>query len=302
MNTDELRLFLVLMSERSVSRAAERLGISQPAASHGLARLRVLFDDPLLLRSGNRLAGTPRALELEPEVRRLVGDWERLVAPLRTFDPARDARTFVVTATEYAETLVVPAMLRRLRAGAPNVRIEVRAPDPARASDLLANGELDLRIAWITSPAPSLRAMQLFEDRLVCIVDQGHPSVHGRITLEQFTALPHARTLGTHHTTSIRVVDEAVARLGRRLAQSFLVQHFSTIPAMIVGTDVVATLPRTRAMEFAARYPLQVLDPPLRLPRVRYAAYWHERSHNEPAHRWLRQQLREVAREVQPRG
>lgn len=300
MNTDELRLlrvFLVLMSERSVSRTAARLQLSQPATSHLLARLRRLFGDPLLLRSKNTLAATPRALDLEIQVRRLVEGFDSLVASSAPFDPATSRRTFVLTAPEYGETMLLPHLIGRLRVEAPNVRVEVHAPDPDRAYDQLANGTIDLRIAWLRSPSPTLRSMHLLDDRLVCIADARHSLVRGELTLEQFLSLPHARTLGTSHATTVRVVNEAVAKLGRRLERSFLLQHFPTVPATLKGTDIIATVPLRQAREFAERQPLQILEPPIPLPPVRYSAYWHERSHSDPGHRWLRRMIQRSAKE-----
>ncbi len=298
MNTDEVRLlrvFLVLMAERSVSRAAQRVGMSQPAVSQALARLRRLFNDPLLLRSNRLLSSTARAVELEKGVRKLVEDYDRLVANVEPFDAATSARTFVFTAPEFGERRLVPQLFRRLRSEAPHIRVEVRAPDPERAFEMLEAGEVDLRIAWLTQPMASLRSMQLFQDRMVCIADARHPTLRGELSLAQFLTLPHARTLGTTHATSIRVVDEALARHGKKLERSFLVQNLHTIPTTLGGTDMIATLPLSQALAFAEQYPLQILEPPLRLPRVRYGAYWHERSQKDEGHRWMRQRVQEAA-------
>ena len=289
-----LRVFLALMGEHSVSKAALRLGMSQPAISHALARLRQLFGDPLLLRSSRWLTPTARALELEKKARRLVEDYDSMVAPVAPFDPASSTRTFVLTAPEFGERMLVPRLFRRLRAEAPHIRVEIRAPNPDRAFEMLESGEVDLRIAWLTRPMPSLSSMQLFQDRMVCIADAAHPTVRGNLSLGQFLTLPRARTLGTNHATTIRVIDEAVARHGRRLERSFLVQNFLTIPPTLAGTDIIATLPLTQARAFAAQYPLQILEPPLRLPRVRYGAYWHERSQKDEGHRWLRRLVQEA--------
>jgi DNA-binding transcriptional LysR family regulator len=291
-----LRLFLVLMSERSVSRTAERMAMSQPATSRALARLRLLFDDPLLLRSSRGMVPTARASELERSTRAVLEGFDRLTSPVAGFVPAHSRRTFVLTSPELGERVLMPTLLRRLRAEAPQVRIEVRAPDPSRAYELLESGEVDLRIAWLLKPMSTLRSMQLFQDEMVCIADRAHPVVHGRLTLQQFIDLPHARTLGTTQATTSRVIDEAVERLGKKLDRAFLVQNFLTIPSALAGTDILATLPLSQARIFAAQYPLQVLEPPLRLPRIRYAGYWHERSQNDEGHRWLRKILLEAAR------
>jgi DNA-binding transcriptional LysR family regulator len=295
-----LRAFLVLMADKNVSVAAEHLGISQPAASHALARLRTLFDDPLLLRSRTGMVASSRAPEFEQGVRELLASWDGLVGMARPFDPAVSSQTFTISAPEYPERLLIPGLARQARAQAPHVRIEVQTPDRDRAVELLESGRLDLRIAWLPKPPQSLRSMPLFQDRIVCIAAADHPQVHGSITLEQFLTLPHARPLGTGRTTTGRTIDEAVERQGRRLNLVILVQNFLTIPLMMAGTDLIATVPRRLATVLARQHPLQILEAPLRLPRIRYAAYWHERRQKDPGHRWLRGLLQESARALEP--
>ena len=213
-----LRAFLLFMSERSVSRTSERLGLSQPAASHLLARLRVLFNDPLLLRSRAGMIPTDRATELEKSVRRMLEDYERMVTPPEKFDAASSQRRFVLSAPEYAEHLLIPPLLRALREQAPHVRIEVRAPQPERAYELLESGEVDLRIAWVMTPPLSLRSMQLFQDRIVCLVSGSNRQVQGALSLAQFLALPHVRPLGTGRpTTAARAVPPWMAIMCRGL-------------------------------------------------------------------------------------
>jgi DNA-binding transcriptional LysR family regulator len=290
-----LRAFVILVKERSVSRAAVRLNLSQPATSHALSRLRELFDDPLLLRSGKGLTATPRALALEPEISRLVREYDWLIRSGNTFDPRTAVRTFVLTAPEFGERMLAPYLFRKLREQAPGLRIEIRAPNPDRALEMLESGEIDFRIAWLTRPLPSLRSIPLYQDRMVCLACANHPTVRGSLTLQQFLHLPHARTIGTSHATTVRVIDEALTRAGQRLERSFLVQNFMIIPATLAGTDIIATLPAMQAHSFAKEFPLQVLEPPLRLPRIRYGAYWHERSQNDAGHRWLRHMVQEAA-------
>jgi DNA-binding transcriptional LysR family regulator len=297
MNNIDLRLmraFLVLMNERSVSRSAERLGLSQPATSHILSRLREQFDDPLLLRSHNGMVPTDRAKEVEKVLRELVDGYDSLVMPVEAFDPAVSQRTFVITAPEYGERVLVPNLVRRLRREAPNIRVEVRAPDPSRAYEMLESGEIDLRIAWLTNPVPSLRSTPLFQDKMVCVVARDHPTVRGTLTMDQFLTLPHARILTISHTTTSRVIDEALARYGKKLERSFLVQSLLTIPAAMEGTDIIAAMPLSQAVSLASQYPLQVLEPPFKLPRVRYSAFWHERSQKDAGHRWLRSIMKDA--------
>jgi DNA-binding transcriptional LysR family regulator len=293
-----LRIFLVLMAEKNVSNAAAQLGISQPAASHALARLRELFQDPLLLRSRGGMVASDRAASFEAGVRGLLQGYDELIYKTKPFDPATSVHTFVLSAPEYAESLLLPAMARSLRNQAPHVRVEVRAPDRDRAQDLLESGKIDMRIAWLPKAPPSLRSMHLFQDRIVCIADQAHPTIRGSLSLEAYLNATHVRPLGTGRTTTGHVIDDAIERLGRKLNLAFLVQNFLTIPVIMQGTDIIATVPLRLAKILQQQYPLQILEPPMRLPKVSYAAYWHERSQKDPAHRWLRSVVLEAARQL----
>jgi DNA-binding transcriptional LysR family regulator len=291
-----LRAFLVLMNERNVSHAAERLEVSQPAASHSLARLRRVFNDPLLLKSKSGMLITPRGEEIAATVSRWVSEYDALVQVTDEFDSKTSRRTFVITATEHAEHLVMPALLRDIRKRAPSVRLRVRLPEPDRSLELLESGEVDLRFAWLIKPPLSMRSAPLFQDRFVCIAARDHPEIRGSLTVAQFLRFPHARTYGTNRTTSNRVIDEAIQRLGRESAPPFQLQNFLSVPLALGGTDLIATVPLSFARMFAKQYPLQVVEPPIRLPRIRYAAYWHERNQKEPGHRWLRDMVSAVAK------
>ncbi len=293
-----LRTLLILMSEQSVSRAAERMQTSQPAASRALARLRKIFHDPLLLRSRTGMIPTDRAREIEVGIRELLARYDSLTKPVQPFDPAVSRRAFILTVPEYAEHLLMPMVFRRLREFAPNIRIEIHAPNPERSYELLEQGKVDLRIAWLRKPPPSLRSMPLFQDRIVCIADRDHPGIRGDLSSAQYFSLPQVRAYGTGRSTTGQAIDEAVERYGKKLALSFVVQNFLTIPYMIAGTDTIATLPRALALAFAARHPLTVFEVPLRLPRVKYSAYWHERSQQDAGHKWLRNIVRSAAHDL----
>ena len=296
-----LRAFAVLMRERSVSRAAERLGLSQPAMSHILRALRALFHDPLLLRSRQGMVPTARALEIERSVQSLLEQYDRLIHASVPFDAATSQRTFNLSAPEFAERMLVPRLLRRVRREAPGVRVVVHAPawDSDRALDLLERGELDLRIAWLIPPSTgSLRSLRLFNDRLVCIADRKHPSIRGALSLEQFLSLPHVRTVGYSRTTTGHAIDAAIARRGRRIVAAQMVQSFVTMMRSIPGTDLIAIVPRLVADDFESRHQLQLLEPPLTLPTVRYSAFWHERNQRDPGHRWFRTVLADAGRAI----
>lgn len=293
-----LQIFLTLMSELSVTRAANRLGVGQSAVSQSLTRLRELFSDPLLIRSRGGMVPTDRARDLEQSVRKLLADYDRLVAPPENFDPAISRRRFVVSVPEYAEYVLMPHLLSRFRVEGRGLRLEARAPQPDRAAEMLESGELDLRIAWLLDPPASMRSMPLFQDEIVCLASRSHSLVQGRLSLDQFLGLPHVYTLGTGRSTTSQVLEAAAEREGRRFDRAFLVQNFLTIPHIVGRTDMLATMGRRLAESFVAQHNLQLLQVPLKLPKIRYAAYWHERGQRDVGHRWLREQLAAAARAI----
>lgn len=291
-----LRCFDVLMEERSVSRAAETLEISQPALSRALARLRRLFGDPLLIRAQGRMVPTDRALEVESSVRKILSDLEQVINAPGEFDPKTAQATFRLTAAGSVEHLILPRLVERLQNSAPGIRIEVRQPSRDNALKWLETGEIDFRLGWVSRPPETLRSSLLYRDRLICLVRQGHQNVNGHITLEQYLSLPHARLEVLPHGMSGRVIDEVVALFGKKLHIGLLVQNYLTVLDAVARSDLIATIPERLAKNFAQQLSLQILDPPLKLPDFRIAVFWHERSHKNPRHRWFRDQITAVAR------
>lgn len=293
-----LRCFAALMAERSVSRAADALDTSQPAVSKALARLRTLFADPLLIRAHARMVPTNRALELEEPVRRILADLAAVIEAPRAFDPKTAEVTFRLTASETVEHLVFPGLIERLQKTAPGIRIEARHPSRDHALRWLETGEIDFRIGWLERPPPTLHSATLYRDRLVCLARNGHPEINGGITLEQYLALPHARLEVAPHGMSGRAIDAAVARLGTTLRIGMLAQNYGTVMQTVARSNLLATVSERMLKGSAAQLGLQVLDPPLKLPEIRINMFWHERTHKDPRHRWFRQQISAVARDL----
>jgi DNA-binding transcriptional LysR family regulator len=291
-----LRAFDALIGERSVSRAAQRLETSQPAMSRSLARLRLLFGDPLLLRGQGGMVPTRRALELQEPVRRILGDIDRIALKPTAFVPRTSQVRFVVTATEYAEYVLAPALMGRLQREAPGVRVEIRAPHIERAMEWLEQGEIDFRVGWLPAPPLALRSKLLFRDRFVCLARKGHPAIRGALSLTQYFAAQHVHPRFARPSTSGQVIDDAVAAHGRKLDVALVVQNFLSVAHTVAQSDLIATVPDRLARSLADRLPLQKLKVPLDLPELRIGVYWHERTQQEPAHRWFRQLLAEVAR------
>lgn len=293
-----LRCFSVLMSERNVTRAAERLGLSQPAVSHALARLRRLFDDPLLLRAQGHMTPTSRALELDAAVGRILAGVEALLEEPPGFDPRRSRASFVLTATEYTEYVLAPKLLERLRREAPGVDIDIRRPNRALAAGWLERGEIDFRLGWVRDPAAGLRSKPLFQDRLVCLARRDHPVAQPGMGIAQYIDLPHVRQQIIGSTETGRIIDETVSALGAKLRLMLLVQNYLTIPYAVAQSDVIATVPERLALGFVDRLPLQVVEVPLKLPVLKHVLFWHERTHKDPRHRWFRQLVGDVAKTI----
>jgi DNA-binding transcriptional LysR family regulator len=321
MNSDDpielgaLRCLIALMRERSVTRAAQRLGVSQPAASHILAGLRRRFGDLRFVRSAGGMLPTPRALEIAEEAARIVDAVDRLAGEWRRFDPATDRCAFAITVPEYFERVLAPPLLARLQAEAPGVAVELRAPNPDLSRGWLDSGEVDFRIAWIHDPWPESRFARLPEDRFVCLVRRDHPQIGGRLHLEEFFDLPHVRpaiavkarslqadggTLSLEQYLGVahRVRDRARRHAGRRIRVVMLAQSFATLPQLVAQSDAIATVPLRLARTIDPRLPVRVVRPPLALPPLQGALYWHERTNADPRHRWFRRLLIDVARQT----
>lgn len=293
-----LMCFDALMAERSVSRAAERLNLSQPAMSHALARLRRLFDDPLLLKGRGLMTPTSRALQLEGQVQDLLSALRRLTEQPAAFDPATARVRFSVMAPEYAEYLLAAPVTLHLEREAPNVALDFRASDPDRALDWLARGDLDFRLGWWPEPPAALRYKLLFRDRLVCAVRKNHPRFKASISTDDYLAAAHVRVQTPRTSVSSGALDQAATALQHTLDVTLKVQNLAVMSEVVSASDLVATLPERLAVRLQEKYPLQVLPLPLAVPDIRMALYWHERTHKHAAHRWFRQAVSDAAKTV----
>lgn len=291
-----LRILLVLLTEQSVSKAALMLDMTQPAMSHVLGRLRVLFQDPLLIRSRSGMVCTDRGLEMATGAREILARLDQLVTREASFDASHSRRVFIVTAVPYGEHVILPGVLRRMQLEAPHARLEVRLPPLGHTYDLLEQGEVDMRIAWGRgSVASSLRAMPLFTDRIVCVRDRAaNPA--SPLTVSQYLQASHLRSHNT--ATTAKLMDGVAAQHGTTLRIAAYVQSYHAIPKMLQGTHLLATMPDRIARDLVAGTDLEICSVPLRLPPVKMMAYWHERNHSDHGHRWFRKLFSGAAGEL----
>lgn len=283
-----------LLTERHVTRAARRLGLTQPATSHALARLRKMFNDPLLVRGpGGVLQPTPRAEALVPTIHRAITELAAAVRAPATFDPASARRTFWLGASDFVEMVLLPTLAARLGQLAPGIDLRVLV-EPDNAPAALARGSLDV---VLSPPLPEYASgcyqRALFDERFTCVVRRGHPAAARRLTLARFCELDHLLIAPRGMPGSF--VDNALAALNRKRRVALTVPHFMVAPHVVAHTDLILTLPSRLAELFAQSLGLVILPPPLEIPGFSMHMVWHERTHYDPGHRWLREQFAAVA-------
>ncbi len=291
-----LRVLDALLTERHVTRASKRLGLSQPATSHALARLRALLGDPLFVRTPRGLAPTARASQLAGPLRAALAALEQAVAGGGSFDPATARRTFTLATADYGAFVIVPRLVERVQREAPGVDLWVRAlrDDPF---EQLALGDVDVVVGPLMAVAPraSIHARPLYEERFVCMVRKDHPRVKRSLDLDTWAALPHAFV--APRGTPGGVVDEALASAGRSRRVVLAVPHFLVAPHVVAGSDLVLTIGARVAAPFVEMLPVKVFPPPVALPGFKVSLAWHERAHHDAAQRWLRAMIVEMFRE-----
>jgi DNA-binding transcriptional LysR family regulator len=285
-----------LLAERSVSRAAVRLRLSQPATSALLARLRELFGDPLLLRSARGMLPTPRALELLAPVKQVLDEIETIVQPPAAFDAGRAAHSFTLSASDYVEYALLPRLVDYLEHEAPGVRLGVRSIDLQLVAKQMESGEVDLCITGMQNAPAGLHLRPLYTERLVSVVRRDHPAVGASLTLDEFCSLEHIQVSvpGSGFSTHI---DNALAARGRKRHARLTVPHFLLVPEIVARSDMISSLPERLARGYAKQ--LRIFDPPVELQKFTVGEMWHERNQRDPAQQWLRDVLAELAQAPQ---
>jgi LysR family nod box-dependent transcriptional activator len=284
-----------LLRERSVTRAAQRVGLSQPGMSNALARLRRLFGDPLLVRQGAGLVPTPRAEALAGPVREALELIRGAIEAPPGFDPATDRRRFRLSCSDYSVLMVIGPLVRDLASEAPGMTVEVlpRMADAGRALDL---GDVDL----VIEPPEimgrqDLPALHLWDDRWMCCVWDGNERVGDEMRLEDFTALGHLIYSMGGGGQPVALPDLHLARLGVARHIEVSVESFLLAPFLLQGTDLVTLVP-ARAEAFLRRTgAIRILEPPVEFPVLVEMLWWHPRATADPAHAWLRERIAQVA-------
>jgi DNA-binding transcriptional LysR family regulator len=297
----DLNLLLALgalLEDRNLTRAGERIGMSQPAMSAALARLRRHFADDLLEREGRGYKRTVFGEQLLPTVREALRQFESTMQRSPRFDPAESGREFSIAASDYAVTILADPLLRLVKRTAPRIRLNLHPLPAGLPASSQALSTEDLLIGPVGYDFPGRHA-ELFRDRFVCVVDASNARLRdGRLTLGDLSALPHAvRSCGrTHVTPADRVMDELCVR---RQVQ-VMTTGFLPLPFLVAGTDLVAVVPERLALRVAAPLGLAVAEPPFGRVELIETLWWHPDRATTPEHAWLRRTLTEAAASLPP--
>lgn len=277
--------FLVLMRERSVSRAAERLHLGQPAVSGALGRLRELFDDELLIRTAQGMQPTVRALALQQQLAPLLEQLQATLFEPAGFNPATDARTFTLGMPDWIELWLMPKLFARLQRLAPKVRIAIKASDPFTGSAMLEREEIDLSMGSVRDAPAWLRTRPLRTMQFHCVYNRNLVPTAAEISLEQYAQASHL--LVTYRTAFFGVVDEKLAEHGLQRKVCYSTPHFSTLPGILASTPAIATVPAVLAERWRDEAGLHLSPVPIPLPDFSIKAIWHATRDRDPALRWL---------------
>jgi len=289
----DLNLLVVLdalLSEQHVTRAAERLHLSQPAVSHALARLRDLLGDPLLVRGGGGLVSTPRALELVTPLRATLAQVQSLLAP-NAFDPASTRRTFRLAMSDYGAAIILPGLIRSLRRDAPGIDLQITHGSREGMLDQVLDGDIDLAAGVFPELPNALRSTPLFEEHYACLVDRDSLPAEGVLDLPAYLARPHVllemRGSGTPE------IERALTAIRERRHVAISLPHWSVAPELIGGTDLILTV-ASRALHNVDRESLIVVPPPFDIPPFAFVLAWHQRRGGDQALNWLKGQIEQV--------
>ncbi|MFZ4649178.1 MAG: LysR family transcriptional regulator [Rubrivivax sp.] len=297
-----LRYLVTLVQEASVSRTAVRLGVTQPAVSAALKRLREVFDDPILVRSGQVMSPTPRGLEMAERVAPMLAGVRELVEGHGIFEPARSRRTFTLMGSDYVQFFLLPRLCEQFERQGSQVALEHRPANPDKVQAWMESGQVDLGVGYLVSPPPSLRSRLLFRDQQVCLMRRDHPMAQGSFTVEAFAALPHVTISPGGAGIYGARIDALLKSLGIRRRVVLTLPSFLAMPYVVARTGAIATVPSRLARYFCELLPLVARKPPLELPAFEMSMFWHERVHTDLANIWLRSEVVSAGRELGREG
>ena len=288
----DLNLFIVfeaIYAEGSVTRASLKLNLTQPAISHALKRLRVMFEDPLFVRQGHLMVSTPLARSIIEPVRHSLRGFEVTLNKLNRFDPASTEKEFTLALRDVLESTVLPPLMVALEREAPHARVAAVQVDRRELEGELQAGTLDCAIDVLLPLAPDIRHTRILADRTLVVARRGHPRLQSGITLEQYLAEEHI--LASSRRKGPGIEDFELSRLGMQRKIRLRCQHYFAACRVVSQTDLLLTMPERYARVANQQFDNQLLPLPLEMPAWDVYLYWHANVEDDPANRWLRERL-----------
>jgi DNA-binding transcriptional LysR family regulator len=282
----QLQLIDALARTGSLTDAAKQTGLTQPAASHALARLRRDLRDPIFVRTSEGMRPTPYGVRLAEAVQDALRVLRNGLDRELEFDPETSTRTFNVFMSDVGQLLYLPKLLAQLSKDAPNVTIRVRYPPTKTPHLMLESGEVDLAVGTFTALTSGCMQRRLYQGQYVCIVRKDHPAFVRGMTLEAFRNVPHAFADASGYVHE--VLDRWLARHKLRRTVKLHVPHYLVLPMVIARSDLLAIVATRVAELFADILPLKIMPLPTKAPTYDINLFWHERFHSDPANRWFR--------------
>ncbi|OEC39233.1 LysR family transcriptional regulator [Pseudomonas sp. 1D4] len=296
LNKVDLNLFIVfdaIYTEANLTRAGQIVGITQPAVSNALARLRETFNDPLFVRTAQGMVPTPMAQNIIGPVRNALQLLRVSVQESRTFNPLQANKTYRISMTDLSEAVILPLLFQRLRRLAPQVQVESFLAKRRETTKELAAGRLDFAVDAPLNTDPQVRHVKLMEDRYVCAMRRGHPLAKERISLDEYLSLSHIHI--SSRRNGLGYVDLALGKMGIQRKVALRSQHYMMASTVLQSTDMAMTVPE----RFARRHDLHFVDLPVNdVPALETHLYWHESTDQDPANRWMREQIIEICQQV----
>lgn len=290
LDLQQLTCYVALIKHQNVSKAANALGLSQPTVSLSLKKLRETFKDPLLIRSNGRMSPTSRALALETEIQEILQKVEALNKSEASFDPLTSGARFSIMCPEFVEYYLAPRIASRLEKNGPNIKIEFKTSNPSEAFNMLDRGVLDFRLGWWPKPNLMLRTKILFRDELVCI-SRIDSRTNQKLSISEFVNTRHVRLEAPRNGVSTMVIDQAALKIGEKINIALEAQTIFNLAKIVSETGFLACIGKRMAQEIQNQFPVKIRPIPLNIPDIRIALYWHERTHREISHIWLKNMI-----------
>lgn len=293
-----LVVFNAIYEEKSLTRAGQRLRLTQPAISHSLNRLRSAFNNQLFVRHGHQMVPTPLAEKLRLQVREILGLTEKIFEGWENFEPGKSTRTFLIGIQDYPLMVILPHLLEIINKTAPSITIKTSHLRKEDRKIALEEGKLDMVIGVKQEFGSNINQQYLFSDREVCIMRKDHPDITTTLTMEQYIA---AEFIGLSVSEyEVQAIDAKLKELGKKRHIRLIVENEVSIPHLVAKSDFLSNVVELVANAFVTLLPIKIMPLPIPITDIKFYQYWHVRHQKDPAHVWMRQAMKNVCEVINP--